>query len=252
MKVNPSFLLTNPFFDAFSHSDFLGKVIIIALFLLSICTWIILIHKIWITSKARQHSAQFNEIFQKQRLEPLAIPLETLINNFNPYREIYSVLKQHTLNILNKNHLFSHQKSKDSPHKEIVSYLSASDVEFVDAQLYTTISMLVKELEKNLFILSTIVSLGPFLGLLGTVWGILTTFSELQTAGGGATNQMVIGGLSLALATTVLGLIDAIPALIGYNYLKNTIRDFQTEMEGFSTEILASVEMQYRKVDIQQ
>ena len=62
---------------------------------------------------------------------------------------------------------------------------------------------------------------------------------------------MVIGGLSLALATTVLGLIDAIPALMGYNYLKNTIRDFQTDMEGFSTEILASVEMQYRKVDIQ-
>jgi biopolymer transport protein TolQ len=60
---------------------------------------------------------------------------------------------------------------------------------------------------------------------------------------------MVLGGLSLALATTVLGLLDAIPALIGYNYLKNTIRDFTTEMEGFSNEILAAVELQYRKVE---
>jgi len=61
---------------------------------------------------------------------------------------------------------------------------------------------------------------------------------------------MVLGGISLALATTVLGLIDAIPALIGYNYLKNSVRDFQTDMESFSNELLASVEMYYRKVDV--
>src|SRR4029078_12125978 len=108
----------------------------------------------------------------------------------------------------------------------------------------------VKHLEKNLYILSTTVSLAPFLGLLGTVWGILTTFSEMQSKTAGSTHQMVLGGLSLALATTVLGLLDAIPALIGYNYLKNTIRDLEVDMEGFSTEILASVELQYRQVDI--
>jgi biopolymer transport protein TolQ len=107
-----------------------------------------------------------------------------------------------------------------------------------------------KTLEKNLFLLSTVVSLAPFLGLLGTIWGILTTFSELQSHTAGGTHQMVLGGLSLALATTVLGLLDAIPALIGYNYLKNAIREFQTEMEGFANEILASIEMQYRKVDV--
>lgn len=60
---------------------------------------------------------------------------------------------------------------------------------------------------------------------------------------------MVLSGLSLALATTVLGLIDAIPALIGYNYLKNSIRDFAMEMEGFSNDLLTSVELEYRKMD---
>ena len=143
----------------------------------------------------------------------------------------------------------SHQKQINISIED-VSYLSTADIEFIDAQLYSLISLQIKQLDRHLYILATIVSLGPFLGLLGTVWGILTTFSELQTAGGGASNQMVIGGLSMALATTVLGLIDAIPALIGYNYLKNGLRDFQTEMEHFSTQILASVEMQYRKVDI--
>jgi biopolymer transport protein TolQ len=110
--------------------------------------------------------------------------------------------------------------------------------------------MQTKFLEKSLYVLSTTVSLAPFLGLLGTVWGILTTFSELQNQGTGNTHQMVLGGLSLALATTVLGLIDAIPALIGFNYLKNDVKDFQTEMESFSNELLASVELQYRQVDI--
>ena len=73
MKVNTLFLLTNPFFDAYYHSDFLGKAIIMALFMLSICTWVILIHKLWVTFQARKNSMLFNEIFQKQRLEPLAV-----------------------------------------------------------------------------------------------------------------------------------------------------------------------------------
>lgn len=246
MFVNSLFLGANPFFEAYLHSDFLGKLIIIGLILLSICTWIVLVHKVWITYQARKNSEKFDKIFQNNKADPLDLKLDEE-ENINPFFELYSVLKKHTVEILNKNRLFGGNKiDKDG----IVSFLSPSDIEFVEAQLYSTISSQVKYLEKNLYILSTIVSLGPFLGLLGTVWGILTTFSELQSAAGGATNQMVIGGLSLALATTVLGLLDAIPALIGYNYLKNSIRDFETDMEGFSTEILSSVEMQYRKVDI--
>lgn len=246
MFVNSLFLCSNPFFEAYLHSDFLGKLIIIGLILLSICTWIVLIHKVWITYQARKNSEKFSRAFQTEKSTPLDLEInENVVTN--PFFELYKVLKSQTLEILNKNRLFGGKKIDQDG---MISFLSPSDIEFVEAQLYSTISTQIKHLEKNLFILSTIVSLGPFLGLLGTVWGILTTFSELQSAAGGATNQMVIGGLSLALATTVLGLIDAIPALIGYNYLKNTIRDFQTEMEGFSTEILSSVEMQYRKVDV--
>lgn len=252
MKVNTSFLLTNPFFEAYYHSDFLGKAIIMALFLLSICTWVILIHKIWMTIQVKKNALRFSEIFQRQKLEPLALNYNEISSlEPNPFKEIYLELKKHAIEILNKNHVFSSHNPQQNISIGDVSYLSTSDIEFIDAQLYSLISLQIKHLEKHLYLLATIVSLGPFLGLLGTVWGILTTFSELQTAAGGASNQMVIGGLSLALATTVLGLIDAIPALIGYNYLKNGLRDFQTEMEHFATQILASVEMQYRKVDVQ-
>lgn len=245
MKVNPVFL-TNPFFDAYLQSDLLGKLIFIGLIILSICSWIIMLYKIWITYQAKKQSDYFYQLFHTQKGNPLAfeadIPAEK--RKINPFFSLFSVLKKHTVDILNKNRKFGIKSNENQG-----SYLSPSDIDFVDAHLMSEVSNQTKNLEKNLFILSTVVSLGPFLGLLGTVWGILTTFSEMQAQASGNTSQMILGGLSLALATTVLGLLDAIPALIGYNYLKNTINDFQTDMEGFSTEILATVEMQYRKVD---
>lgn len=250
MKVNINFFIaSNPFYDAYIQSDFLGKLIFIGLMLLSVVSWVILIHKVWQTYDARRKAARFYEIFLLQKLNPLSLDCDSSGKKqmYNPFQELYAVLKKYTIEILNKNRRFS-QKNAQNPS---VSYLSPSDIEFIDAHLSMNVANQTKNLEKNLFILATVVSLAPFLGLLGTVWGILTTFSELQNqASGGSTHQMVLGGLSLALATTVLGLIDAIPALIGYNYLKNNIRDFEVDMEGFSTEILACVEMQYRQVDV--
>lgn len=243
MSVNNFVLISNPFFDAYSESDYLGKLIFIGLFSLSIISWILIIYKTWATIDARKNSRAFWETFQVQRLNPLSLNVEnsTVPLQKSPFLVLYLNLKKYTLEILHKKKQFSGEEAA-AP-----SYLSPTDIDFIQAHLSTTVSTQIQRLEKNLFILSTCVSLSPFLGLLGTVWGILTTFSEMQVAAG--THQSVLSGLSLALATTVLGLLGAIPALIGYNYLKYTIQDFQTDMESFSNEILASVELQYRKVD---
>ena len=85
----------------------------------------------------------------------------------------------------------------------------------------------------------------------GTVWGILITFSELQKGGSISSNAVVLGGLSTALTTTVLGLLIAIPALIAYNYLRNVNKEFYTEMHDFSHLLLSTIVLQYRKVDVQ-
>jgi len=245
--VNLSFLGVNPFFDAYAQSDLLGKLIFLSLVLLSVLTWVILLHKIWVTYQAKRQSQQFHLYFsnEKSKLLTLEYPDHRQNKEINPFLSLFQVLKKQTTDILNKNKRFGLQ-DKDSG----ASFLSPSDIDVVESHLMTTIATQTKNLEKNLFILATVVALAPFLGLLGTVWGILTTFSELQSQGGMTSNQAVLGGLSMALATTVLGLVDAIPALIGYNYLKSVIKDFSTDMQCFSNEILAYVEMRYRKVDV--
>lgn len=242
MFVNDILLIVNPFFEAYIQSDLLGKLIFMGLIFLSICTWIVLLYKVTITYQARKRSERFKFFFKENKNNFLQTESREAQQFPNPFYDLYQVLKKQTVELLNKNRLFG-------ANAEEAAYLSSSDIDIVSAHLTSQIALQIKFLEKNLFILSTIVSLGPFLGLLGTVWGILTTFSEMQALTG-SSSQMVLNGLSLALTTTVLGLVDAIPALIGYNYLKNTIRDFEVDMEGFSTQLLAVVEMQYRKVNV--
>lgn len=244
--VTGHLLASNPFIDAYVHSDWLGRLIFLSLLLLSVVTWVVLIYKLRETSQAQAAAQQFRQVFEDQRHTPLNLQINETDEKTHPFLHLYLTLKHQTVEILNKNRQFSQIKKPG----QSASCLSPSDIDLVESHLASAISTQVKALDSHLYLLSTIVSLGPFLGLLGTVWGILTTFSSMQMHTGGGAQQMVLGGLSLALATTVLGLIDAIPALVGYNYLKNNIRDFEVDMETFSNQILASVELQYRQVDI--
>lgn len=253
INVNHAILASNPFWQAYVLSDWLGKLIFIALYGLSIISWIVLLYKFRQIYVARNLSRRFREELFKNSSNILQQTVQLSKGPENPFLFLFTVLKKHSIELLNKNRRYAATlplPPEESGGAALPVYLSPSDVDFVQAHLGSVAASELQQLDRNLFILSTTVSLAPFLGLLGTVWGILVTFSALQNAGAAAaSNQVVLGGLSLALATTVLGLLDAIPALIGYNYLKNEIRSFEIEIESFSTEILAAIEMNYRKVD---
>lgn len=241
-------LASNPFLDAYIQSDWLGKMIFLSLFALSIVSWTLILHKAHITYHARQRARHFHRLFEQQRSQPLNLDCDHLLKTkaFNPFLELYRGAKRRTIDILKKNRHY--QQMQQQAIQESIPSLSTSDVEFIGTHLFMDVANQTKSLEKHLFILSMAVSLAPFLGLLGTVWGILVSFGELQNALGNA-QTTVLGGISLALATTVLGLLDAIPALIGYSYLKHAVRDFQLDMEGFAHEMLAAIELSYRQVD---
>ncbi|HUD00853.1 MAG TPA: MotA/TolQ/ExbB proton channel family protein [Rhabdochlamydiaceae bacterium] len=239
----------NAFVIAYTQSDFFGKLIILALIALSMICWIVLLHKTYTIRQVNQLSTAFQKAVAESKNPVLTLDLAQLPQARtssipHPFADIYSSVKQKTIEVLNKNHYFISQTNVKAP-----VYLSPSDLELLESHVSATISTQNKTLEKNLFVLSTIVTLAPFMGLLGTVWGILMTFSGLQDGGAVSTNTSILGGLSTALATTVLGLIIAIPALIAYNYLKNSVRNYASDMDDFLTLLLSNIELQYRKVE---
>jgi len=240
------------FVTAYSQSDFFGKLIFLGLIASSIICWVVLIHKVRMINKVKKISSAFQHAFEKNKERILSLELADLPKaptsaTPHPFAQVFRALKEKTLEILNKNHFF-HASKKETSSPSV--YLSASDLELVESYAFTTISAQTKLIEKNIFILSTIVTLAPFLGLLGTVWGILLTFAGLQGGAAGGSNAAIIGGLSTALATTVLGLVIAIPALIAYNYLRQTTKTLSSDMEDFLYLLLSTVELQYRKADI--
>lgn len=247
--MNVFFCSFNTFIVAYQQSDIFGKLIFLGLIALSMIGWIVLVNKIHIARKIEKMGSRFQKALFQSDKPLLSISLESLpfakVKEIqNPFSLIFSSFKNKTLEILDKNLYFSKQLNDQGNGV----FLCSADLELLETQLMTTISSEVKNLEKNLFVLTTIVTLAPFLGLLGTVWGILITFSELNKGGSISSNTMILGGLSTALVTTVLGLIIAIPALVSYNYLKAKVRLLANEMQDFLYRLLSKIELQYRSV----
>jgi biopolymer transport protein TolQ len=229
-------IASNPFISSYAESDWFGKGIFLGLFILSAVCWTLVIYKSWQFWAVGKLSEQFSEQFAEKKDDPLNLhfqrPTLSRIGELpHPLFDIYRTVKQQTLLLISRN--------QDTG-------LSEADMQLIESGVFAAISLSSKKLEKHLFILPMIVTLAPFLGLLGTVWGILLTFAQLQ-AGAHAGNAAMLSGLSMALATTVLGLLVAIPALIGYSYLKNSSKETRRDMEGFSYCLLSAIEMQHRR-----
>lgn len=231
----------NPFIDAWCDADGIGKCLFIGLLALSIISWTIIGYKLWVLHKVKAISMQFKRSFFEQKDAALTVRYssQTRPETPNAFFLIYDALRSKASELLEKN--------KKSGINREPAKLCPADVSLLESHASSLIQSITKLLEKNLYMLSTTVTLAPFLGLLGTVYGILITFSSFSSEGSTLSNQTILGGLSLALTTTVLGLINAIPALIGYNVLRNNILEFDNEMERFSTEILSCIDMQHRR-----
>jgi biopolymer transport protein TolQ len=238
------------FSSAFSQSDFFGKLIFLGLFILSFVCWMILIYKTWVLSEVNKSSNKFLMYIEKHKGNLLKLQTDNLVHNKfkeipQPFSKIFSIIKSKTLELLEKNHFFIHESQNASS-----VYLSRADIDLIENHLLATIMTQKELLEKNVFMLSTISHLAPFIGLLGTVWGILMMFAGLQMSGNFASNATVLGGLSTALATTVLGLLIAIPSLVAHSFIKQKIKTYTCQMQDFGHFLLSTIEIQYRKVDL--
>jgi biopolymer transport protein ExbB/TolQ len=131
-------------------------------------------------------------------------------------------------------------------------HASIKAIEHVKRTLERTVARQSLKLESGLILLAIAVSGAPFLGLLGTVWGVMSTFSGIAAAaarGGKADLAAMAPGVSAALITTVAGLLVAIPSMFGYNWLVHTLRVLTVELDNFAQELMSKMETEYLEDD---
>ena len=123
-------------------------------------------------------------------------------------------------------------------------FVSLKAMEHIKRALEGAVAKESLRLESGLILLSIAVSGAPFLGLLGTVWGVMSAFSYVAMAQKADLATMA-PGVSGALITTVAGLLVAIPSMFGYNYLVNSLRVFTVELDNFAQELVSKMETEY-------
>lgn len=220
----------NPLFQAYQEADLFGKGIFIALFLLSLSSWIVLHQKILVQKQFYKAGQHLHAFLIKNRNTPLALEIRP---ELNPFNDLYFTLKRGALELIDRNRV---------EHQHNTPFLSKEDIASLETLFCGVMPKYHNILNRNNFIPATIITLAPFLGLLGTVWGILLTFTNLQPH-----NMQMMNGLSTALGTTILGLIVTIPSLIAHNYVKSQAHHLLSEIEHTAYLLINSIELRYRK-----
>jgi biopolymer transport protein TolQ len=208
-------------FDMVRNSGPVAIAVLVLLLIASLYSWAIILGKSSLFRRARTQSRRFMRAFRKaDRLQEIAAVSE----QFKPsplvsvFDEVYDTYRRQTGGF--------------GPPKNIITMERA-------AQAAASESLTV--LEHRLTWLATIGAVAPFVGLFGTVMGIVDAFHGLGTEGA-ATLRAVAPGVSEALITTAAGLLVAIPAVIAYNQFTAALREFAARMDDFSRELLNSLE----------
>jgi len=123
-------------------------------------------------------------------------------------------------------------------------YVSLKGMEHVKRSLENTVAQESLKLESGLILLAIAVSGAPFLGLLGTVWGVMSTFGHIAQQGS-ATMAAMAPGVAAALITTVAGLLVAIPSMFGYNWLVHNLRVLTVQLDNFAQDLVSKMETEY-------
>jgi len=239
---------------AYKHLTPEGFFTICALLVVSVFSWTVIISKARQLIRAKKATKKFYEAYRATR-DPLQIFRKKEEFDGSPAYELYITgaeeidyhLKNNPVEITevkstsNASGTFA---ETDMLARSISVKVSQTSFETVQVALERAASTEALSLEKGMIILSTAVAGGPFIGLFGTVWGVMETFSGIGVAGAATLNAMA-PGVAAALLATVAGLFVAIPAMFAYNYMVTMIRGITQELDGFSAEYATSLEHKY-------
>lgn len=211
-----------------------AKVIIVFLIFFSIVAWTVMVYKAMQMRRARKLNYYFNEEFRSQK-KVLDIFDRKLKVEGCPLYEVYQTGCVHLDTRLRGP---EGERSKQS--------VSLKNMEHVKRAIENVVAQESLELESGLIWLAIAVSGAPFIGLLGTVWGVMSAFAGIAQAPQGAASLAAMApGVSAALITTVAGLLVAIPSMFGYNYLVHNLRVFTVGLDNFAQELVSRMETEF-------
>ena len=207
--------------DMISNSGPVAKLVLLALLVFSLISWAIILTKWSLLRRARAQSGRFVRAFRKaQRLQDIAAVAE----QFKP-SPLVGVF----------------EGGYEEYQRQAGTFGTLRNLVTIQRGMQIGASEEITRLERNLPWLAITSAVTPFVGLFGTVWGIIDAFHGLGTAGA-ATLRAVAPGISEALITTAAGLAAAIPAVIAYNLIGAAIRELAARSDDFALEVLNAVE----------
>ena len=218
---------------AFEKATTEGKVTIGVLALVSMFSWTVMITKgrqIW---RARRMTRKFFTSFRSTR-EPLDLFRKQEKYDGSPAYEVYMTGAEELEYHIKSNPVQAGGKT----------CIREGAFDFVRVAMERVVSSEGMALEKGMVVLSTAVAGGPFLGLLGTVWGVMETFSGVARANQASLTAMA-PGVAGALIATVIGLLVAIPAMFAYNFMVTQVRGITQELDDFASEYATQLDHTY-------
>ncbi|MBX9932759.1 MAG: protein TolQ [Methylobacterium sp.] len=212
-------------FGLFWQAHFVVKAVMVGLVGASIWSWSVIVDKTLLYRRTKAEMDAFEEAFWSGR------SLEELYRSFNDRQPS-------NLGALFVAAMREWKRSFEGSGRQIQSLSQR-----IDKVLDVTIQREVERLESRLLFLASIGSAGPYIGLFGTVWGIMTAFTAIA-ASKNTSLAVVAPGIAEALFATAIGLFAAIPAVLAYNKLQSSVSKFQSRLEGFADEFSAILSRQ--------
>jgi biopolymer transport protein ExbB/TolQ len=218
---------------AFEKATTEGKLTISILALVSMFSWTVMISKFRQLYRARRMARKFFAAYRETR-DPLELQRSGKTFEGAPAFALYAT---------GTGELDYQLKQAGSGIKQRAK-ITSSAFDTVRVAMERAASAEAAALEKGMIVLSTAVAGGPFLGLLGTVWGVMETFAGIARANSTSLAAMA-PGVAGALIATVVGLFVAIPAMFAYNFMVTTIRAITQELDTFASELATHIEHGY-------
>ena len=209
-----------------------AKAIIICLVIFSITAWSVMIGKALQMRRAKRLNHFFNTEYRTQK-NVLDVYDRRVQADGCPMFMVYQA---------GSVELDARLKTPEGTGRK--RFVSLKGMEHVKRSLENTVAQESLKLESGLILLAIAVSGAPFLGLLGTVWGVMSTFGGIAQSGA-ATMAAMAPGVAAALITTVAGLLVAIPSMFGYNWLVHNLRVLTVELDNFAQELVSKMETEY-------